>query len=290
MKPRGFLRGTCGLVLAAYPASWRARYGAELEDALDQHRLTPSTVVDLAFGALDAHRHPELGAGEVVSSSGRLRSSFVSLLLASVGFALAWAAVLSVRLRSSIGHANDLENHGDISRAISLVQVAGVVSLVAILAGAVLVASATRRPGKQQGGQALTLGLGLAVSVAFAGLVRMAGAGMENLADGGQLLLLAVLVWAVGAACVVRMIGAQTLDPMFLQQGLRLGRIGLTSMAVALAGSVVLDVSVSLGAPSMGAEILPILPMAAAVAWAVAALHRATGTKRKASVGQSSAR
>jgi hypothetical protein len=290
MKPTGVLRTTCGLVLAAYPASWRARYGAELEDILDQHRLTLSTIVDLAIGALDAHRHTELGAGEMVSGSGKLRSSFVSLLLAGVVFALAWAAVLSVRLRSSIGHANDLQNHVDIGRAISLVQVAGAISLVAILACAVLVASATIRQRRQRGELGLTLGVGLAISATFVGLVRMAGAGMENLAEGGQLLLLAVLLWAVGAACVVRMIGPQTPDPTFLRRGLTLGRIGLIGMAVTLGGSVLLTVSVSLEAPSMGAEILPIFAMAAAVAWAAAAAQRATDTQPKAPVGQSSAR
>jgi hypothetical protein len=290
MKPSGFLRATCGLVLAAYPASWRARYGAELEDVLDQHRLTLSTVVDLAIGALDAHRHAELGTTEMLSNSGRLRSSFVSLLLASGVFGLAWAAVLSVRLRSSIGHANDLQNHADISRAISLVQVAGAISLVAILACAVLVACATIRQRRQGGERTLTLGVGLVASGAFVGLARLAGAGMENLGEGGQLLLLAVLVWVVGAACVVRVIGPQTPDQTFLRRGLTLGRIGLIGMAVTLGGSVLLTVSVSLEAPSMGAEILPIFPMAVAFAWAAAAAHRATDTKPKAPVGQSSAR
>ena len=146
MKPGGLLRATCRLVLAAYPASWRARYGAELEDVLDQHRVSLSTVLDLVVRAFDAHRHPELGATERVDS-GRLRGSFVSLLLAGVVFGLAWVAVLSVRLRSSIGHADDLQNHADISRAISLVQVAGGISLLAILACAALVASATMRRG-----------------------------------------------------------------------------------------------------------------------------------------------
>jgi len=238
MKRSGFLRASCGLILAAYPASWRARYGAELDDVLDQHRLTLSTVVDLAIGALDAHRHTGLRAGEMVSGSGKLRSSIVSLLLASVVFALAWAAVLSVRLRSSIGHANDLQDHVDIGRAIGFVQVAGALSLVAILACAVLVAAATRRRGKQRGELALTFGVGLVVAAAFIWMVRMAGAGMENLADGGQFLLLAVLVLAVGAGCVVRMIGAQAPDPTFVGRGLTLGRIGLLGLAVTLTRAV----------------------------------------------------
>jgi H+/Cl- antiporter ClcA len=52
------------------------------------------------------------------------------------------------------------------------------------------------------------------------------------------------------------------------------GRIGLISMAMTLAGSVVLTLAVSLEAPSMDAEILPILPMVVAVAWAAVAVRR----------------
>ncbi len=277
MKTRGMLRATCRLVLAAYPASWRARYGAELEDVLDQHRVSVSTVLDLVVQAFAAHRHPELGATEGLSS-GRLRGSFVSLVLASVVFGLAWVAVLSVRLRSSIGHADDLQNHADISRAISLVQVAGALSLVAILACAVLVGSATMRR-EQRGAVAMTLGLGLLTSAAFLILARTAGAGTENFAGGGQLLLLAVLVWAVGTACVVRMIGPQPPDPMFLRRGLTIGRIGLIGMGITLAGSLVLTVSVTLEAPSMGAEIHPLIAMAVAAAWAAVAAHQVTGAR-----------
>ncbi len=61
MRSRGFLLATCRLVLALYPSIWRARYGAELEDVLEQHRVTPSTVADLAISALRAHRNLELG-------------------------------------------------------------------------------------------------------------------------------------------------------------------------------------------------------------------------------------
>ena len=61
MRSRGWLRATAGLAPLLYPASWRTRYGAELEEALDQHRVTPFTIVDLAVSASHAHRHPELG-------------------------------------------------------------------------------------------------------------------------------------------------------------------------------------------------------------------------------------
>jgi len=43
-----------------YPAAWRARYGAELADILEQQSLSPRLVTDVLLGALDAHLHPGL--------------------------------------------------------------------------------------------------------------------------------------------------------------------------------------------------------------------------------------
>ena len=52
MRPRVFLR--------LYPAPWRRRYGAELEDILGAREVTLPIAVDLIRGALDAHLHPKL--------------------------------------------------------------------------------------------------------------------------------------------------------------------------------------------------------------------------------------
>ena len=43
-----------------YPATWRARYEAELNDALASRPLTVRDRWDLVRGALDAWVHPEL--------------------------------------------------------------------------------------------------------------------------------------------------------------------------------------------------------------------------------------
>ncbi len=47
-------------LIGLYPRAWRARYGAELEDLVAHRPLGLRGSVDLARGALDAHRHPEL--------------------------------------------------------------------------------------------------------------------------------------------------------------------------------------------------------------------------------------
>ena len=277
MRIRGWLRGTCRLVLDLYPSAWRARYGAELAEVLDQHQITVLTVVDLAVSAVVAHRHPDLGPAEVLPSSARLRSGFGSMLLASLVFALAWVAVLSVRLRAVPGRASDLQNHPDLGHAIALVQVAGAISLLAILASAVASVAAVTTARKRHGrGMASSIGVGLLTSAVFLGLGRAAGAGMENRENSGQLLLVAVLAWALGAAVLMRMIEHGAPDQAYARLGVRLGRVGALGMAVTVAISIWLGTAVSLEVPAMGAELVPVLPMAIAAAWTVSTLRRAS--------------
>ena len=47
-------------LLRLYPRAWRARYGPELEDLVAHRPLGLSGSIDLIWGAMDAHRHPEL--------------------------------------------------------------------------------------------------------------------------------------------------------------------------------------------------------------------------------------
>jgi hypothetical protein len=72
-------------LLALYPATWRARYGAEMEAVLDARPPDRRDALDLVAGAIDAHLHPP-------------RPSMVpamAALLAGAGWfvvALAWLA------------------------------------------------------------------------------------------------------------------------------------------------------------------------------------------------------
>jgi hypothetical protein len=53
-----------------YPRAWRDRYGEELTDLVASRPLGISGVIDLARGALDAHRHPELVDPSIAPASG----------------------------------------------------------------------------------------------------------------------------------------------------------------------------------------------------------------------------
>src|SRR6187401_211602 len=57
------MRPAASLLVRAYPARWRARYGDEFGLVLAERPLGPFDIADVLLGALDAHRHlRDLGA------------------------------------------------------------------------------------------------------------------------------------------------------------------------------------------------------------------------------------
>jgi hypothetical protein len=70
-------------VIALYPARWRRRYGAELEALANESSVSRARLlVDLARGALDARRHPELAHDEGAPQAG-LRQALSTMLMAA---------------------------------------------------------------------------------------------------------------------------------------------------------------------------------------------------------------
>ena len=51
------MRPAASLLVRAYPARWRARYGDEFLAVLEARPLGPFDVADVLLGALDAHLH-----------------------------------------------------------------------------------------------------------------------------------------------------------------------------------------------------------------------------------------
>ena len=273
MSSRGWLRTTAGLVLFLYPASWRTRYGAELEEALDQNRVTPSTIADLALSAIHAHRHPELGPVDSIAMAARLRLSLASMLLATVAFALAWAYIVNVRVRNPRLWMFDGPNGA--AEAVKAVALAGAVGLLAVMAAALLFLWSSRLGRGPQRLHVVALLAGTALALAaFVGLFA-AGAAATDSTASGALWWPALLAWAVVSTGSAVAVAHATPDPRILRPCITLMRLGVGSMALAAAGSVALGASLSLGAPAIGAPVLPIMVLAGAVVWAAAALRRA---------------
>jgi hypothetical protein len=119
-------------LLRLYPRRWRERYGDEVEALLDETPEEPLRTVDLARGAVDAHRRQ--GVGHILAAAAVLLASDVAigwlnyhasddvqlvalaLIVAAFGFAAwrprwAWLFVLllwfAVPLSSIVGYANN---------------------------------------------------------------------------------------------------------------------------------------------------------------------------------------
>lgn len=275
MRSRGVLRVMCRLVLGLYPGAWRARYGPEIEDVLDHHQLSASTVLDLTAGALDAHRHPELADTEALPMSARLRSSLRSALLVTVVFALAWAEVLNVRVRNPGIWIRAYPQGADL--AIKFVGLAAAVGLAAIMTGALLfLASAHLRRGQPRRGVLVALAGMLPAFAAFVGLFAAAATAIDSNA-GGSLWPVALLGWAVVSVGVARAVAHTSPNPGVFRPCVMLIRIGVSAMAFAVVGSVWLGVALSVEAPAIDYPILPVILMAVAGVWAAASLRRLGG-------------
>ena len=289
MRP---LRAACRLALALYPEGWRVRYGPEIDDVLEHRRVTPFTLLDLAASAFYAHRHPELAPTEVLSMSARQRSSVISVLAATVVFAVGWAAVLSVRdpLPPWLAAA---DRHPDLRLAVGTVQVAGALAVLAVVAGGlVLLASASRR-GEAASSSARGLGLAALAFVGFIALLAAAGLGLVGPLNAAMGTGPASLVWglallgcvAVGVIGIVRAVRQAAPDPTALRIALLLGQAGAAAMALTAVGSVWLALAVSAEASDIGAPLLPVIVLAATAGWTGAALRRVGGFARRRSPG-----
>ncbi|WP_067934811.1 hypothetical protein [Alicyclobacillus kakegawensis] len=78
-------------LLRIYPRTWRERYEEEMLALLEEHKITPATVLDLLIGALDAHLNYN-GVTEGVSYMvNRLRSGVVMIFCAFMLFGVGWS-------------------------------------------------------------------------------------------------------------------------------------------------------------------------------------------------------
>lgn len=281
MRP---LRAACRLVLALYPEGWRLRYGSELDELLDHRPITPFTLLDLAASALDAHRHPDLAPTEVLSMSARQRSSAVSILVATVVFAAAWAAVLSVRDPLSPWLAAT-DRHPDLRLAVGTVQLAGAVAVLAVVAGGLLLLGSASLRARSVVGSGRHLGLALLAFAAFLALLAAAALGVIEPLNAAIGPGTASLVWALALlACVVAGVAAIALalrqaapDPTALRATILLGQVGVGAMALATVSSIWLAIAVAAEASDIGAPLPPALLLAATAGWAAVALRRIGG-------------
>jgi hypothetical protein len=131
-------------LLHLYPSVWRERYTEEMLQVLRQHPVTMWTMLDLLVGAFDARLHSNLLPERVMSMAHRIRNSEIIIFSAFALFGLAWLSVGLVRDPLTIWE-NTVRLHPEILLAFSIVQAAGGIAFLALLAGGLPILFATLR-------------------------------------------------------------------------------------------------------------------------------------------------
>lgn len=131
-------------LLRLYPRAWRERYGDEVAAVLAQHRVSLWTLLDMLLGAYDTHLHGDLLPGRLVSMAHRIRSSEIVVFCAFVVFCLAWGPMQQMRDPLSVWEST-VQIHPEIRTALDVVNSAGLVALLAVLAGGIPILIGTIR-------------------------------------------------------------------------------------------------------------------------------------------------
>lgn len=121
-------------LLRCYPPAWRERYAEEMEATLDEHEITPMTLVDVLRGVFDAHLHPTLLSDGAAPSTYRMRNSEIAVFCAFVLFSIAWLPLQQIRDPLPVWD-NAVRLHPEIRVAFVVSQIAGLVAFLAVIVG-----------------------------------------------------------------------------------------------------------------------------------------------------------
>lgn len=235
------------LLLALYPARWRARYGDEFAAVLAERPLGPFDVADVLLGALDAHLHLRgLGAASE-HRKGFAMSLRIGGYAAIVGGVL-WLLVLA---------GNAINNGGDsfspwLGYAIVGATVMTLVALIGLSAF-----QARRQPVLTWAAFAIP-GLGAVVGLLAYAAIVLTG-------DGDAVLVVGVSPWMLGSLGVMTMVLGSVLFAVATWRTRSLSRAASAILAV---GAVLLVVALVGVAPGgMSSPLAVALVIAAIVAF-----------------------
>src|SRR5258706_13024108 len=114
-----------------YPAAWRARYGAEYVALLEAQPASPWIVLEVVYGALDAHVRALARRGR--ARVNRVRMSEIAVFCAYIGFVFAGMGFQKMTEYDEFMDA--ARTHADIGAAYTAVVVGAAVALLAVVGG-----------------------------------------------------------------------------------------------------------------------------------------------------------
>ncbi|WP_067929194.1 hypothetical protein [Alicyclobacillus shizuokensis] len=121
-------------LLQLYPRAWRERYEQEMLALLEEHKITPVTVLDLLIGALDAHLNYNGVTEGVTYMVNRLRTGVVMIFCAFMLFGVGWSMIQ--RLTDPLNQFNAVATfHPEFRVLFDADFIAGCISFLALLIG-----------------------------------------------------------------------------------------------------------------------------------------------------------
>lgn len=121
-------------LLKLYPHVWRERYEDEMLAVLEEHKITPATVLDLLIGAFDANLNFNGFTEGVSYMINRIRSGIVMVFCAFVLYGVGWS--LLQRLNDPIPNFQVIDKiHPEFGILYKAIFIVGFISFIAILIG-----------------------------------------------------------------------------------------------------------------------------------------------------------
>jgi hypothetical protein len=285
--------------LRLYPRAWRERYADEVLALLESHPVTLWTVLDVLLGAVDAHLRRDLLPERLTAMAHRLRTSEIAIFAAFVLFCVAWLPLRLVRDPLPIWAAA-VAAHPELLAALTILDLAGIVAIVAILVGGLPIlasafgqAIATRRWGVLAL-FAIPLAAAAALVIYWLAAVPASGARQSSAPDAPltplavvlQLGLVVVLLLAIGgsATAIAAAIGRSELRAGVLKFALLPAGIATAALALGLLGALALTIFIFTEAPQVSSwpplHVADLLVMLAAAVLAAVALRRGVRAAR----------
>jgi hypothetical protein len=136
-------------LVGLYPRAWRERYEEEFVAMLEQRRVSPSDLVDVALGALDSWVRPQVASeGRRTLVVSKMRTSLLAVLWAWIGFVVAGVGFQKMsEYEDFVGAARENQVVGLSFEA----AVAGAVALAAVVVGGAPIALSVVRQAFAEG-------------------------------------------------------------------------------------------------------------------------------------------
>jgi hypothetical protein len=254
-------------LLRLYPHTWRERYEEEFLAMLEQRPISLLDGIDLFFGALDAHLHPEFGTTgmslfeRMMRMISTLRRSLLTIFCAYVGFILAGLAFQ--KMTEYDDFVNAARTHSVVGLSFNLVVIGSVVALLAILAGGLPIAIAVIRSAfaQKRRGPLLLLAVPILAFSVFLGTTLLLEAlhrPGNHLSPVWQMflsrgvffgLLIAAAITSAGALCFA--VARSEISEKLLRFALLPSILATISMALMLAATIIWGLGLRDGAPQL---------------------------------------